>query len=73
MNGWVEESMSRYRSVVVEGCIGGCECTALHPSLPMLVCLLSLLTLARSHHSISEARGGSVTAERGGRCIKKRC
>lgn len=42
-------------------------------TLAMLVCLLSLLTLARSHHSISDARRGSMTAERGGRCIKKTC
>lgn len=46
------------------------ECTAFHPSLAMLVCLLSLLTLARSHHSIGEVRRRSVTAEWGGRCIK---
>lgn len=37
---------------------------------PGHVGLPAQLTLARSHHSISEVRRRSVTAEWGGRCIK---
>lgn len=47
------------------------ERMALHPSLAMLVCLLSLLPLAGAHRSISEARRAPVTVEQGGNALRK--